>query len=143
MRELKNELHGAGAMVMHSVSTLPFWLAVAGAGTAWYCYILRPELPAKIRAAFAMPVKILEEKYYFDRFNDWFFAGGARALGKGFWKIGDVTLIDGVMVNGTARLIDWFSGVARNMQTGYVYTYAFTMILGVFAMLTFVYIKLA
>ena len=143
MRELKNELHGAGAMVMHSVSTLPFWLAVAGAGTAWYCYILRPELPAKIRAAFAMPVKILEEKYYFDRFNDWFFAGGARALGKGFWKIGDVTLIDGVMVNGTARLIDWFSGVARNMQTGYVYTYAFTMILGVFVMLTFVYMKLA
>ncbi len=142
MAELKKEFHGAGAMVLHGLTSLPFWLAVLGAGAAWYCYILKPELPAKIRAQFAWPVKILEDKYGFDRFNDWFFAGGARALGKGLWKFGDVTIIDGIMVNGTAKLIGWFSGVARHMQTGYVYTYAFTMIFGVFVALTFVYLKL-
>ena len=142
MAALKKEFHGAGAMVLHSLTSLPFWLAVAGAGTAWYCYILRPELPAKIRAQFAWPVKILEDKYGFDRFNDWFFAGGVRGLGNGLWKFGDVTIIDGIMVNGTAKLIGWFSGVARHMQTGYVYTYAFTMIFGVFVALTFVYLKL-
>ena len=142
MEELKKEFHGAGAMAMHGLRSLPFWFALAGAGTAWYCYILKPELPAKIRATLALPVKILEEKYGFDRFNDWFFAGGARALGQGMWRFGDVTIIDGIMVNGTAKLIGWFSGVARNVQTGYVYTYAFTMIFGVFVALTLVYMKL-
>ena len=142
MAELKQEFHGASAMMMHGLTSLPFWLALAGAGTAWYCYILRPELPAKIRATLSLPVKILEEKYGFDRFNDWFFAGGARKVAQGLWQFGDVTIIDGIMVNGTARLIGWFSGVARNVQTGYVYTYAFTMIFGVFVALTLVYMKL-
>ncbi len=142
MTALKKEFHGAGSMVMHGLTTLPFWLALAGAGTAWVCYIAKPELPAKIRATLALPVRILEDKYGFDRFNDWFFASGARKLGQGLWKFGDVTIIDGIMVNGTARLIGWFSGVARNLQTGYVYTYAFTMIFGVFVALTLVYMKL-
>ena len=142
MAELKKEFHGAGAMVMHGLTSLPFWLALAGAGTAWYCYILKPELPAKIRAQFALPVKILEDKYGFDRFNDWFFASGARKIGQGLWKFGDVTIIDGIMVNGTAKLIGWFSGVARKVQTGYVYTYAFTMIFGVFVAISLVYMKL-
>ena len=87
-------------------------------------------------------MNILDQKYGFDRFNDWFFASGARKLGSGLWRFGDVTIIDGIMVNGTAKLIGWFSGVARKVQTGYVYTYAFTMILGVFAFLTLVFIKL-
>jgi len=130
-------------MVLHSVMSLPFWLALAGAGTAWYCYILKPDLPAKIRKTFALPVRILEDKYGFDRFNDWFFAAGARKVGNALWKFGDVTIIDGIMVNGTAKLIGWFSGVARQLQTGYVYTYAFTMIFGVFVALTLVYIKLS
>ena len=143
MAALKKEFHGAGAMVMHGLTALPFWLAVAGAATAWYCYIVKPDLPGKIRAAFALPVKILEDKYGFDRFNDWFFASGARRLGRGLWRFGDVTIIDGIMVNGTARLIGWFSGVARNVQTGYIYTYAFTMIFGVFVALTLVYMKLS
>jgi len=143
MTELKKQFHGAGAMVVHGLASLPFWLALAGAVTAWYCYIVKPELPAKIRAALALPVRILEDKYGFDRFNDWFFAAGARKLGQGLWKFGDVTIIDGIMVNGTAKLIGWFSGVARNVQTGYVYTYAFTMIFGVFIALTLVYMKLS
>ncbi|MEP7155136.1 MAG: NADH-quinone oxidoreductase subunit L [Betaproteobacteria bacterium] len=143
MAELKTEFHGAGAMVLHSFLSLPFWFALAGAGTAWYCYILKPELPAKIRKTFALPVRILEDKYGFDRFNDWFFAAGARKLGHALWKFGDVTIIDGIMVNGTAKLIGWFSGVTRKLQSGYVYTYAFTMIFGVFVALTLVYIKLS
>ena len=80
-----------------------------------------------------MLATILERKYGFDDFNDWFFAGGARRLGSGLWKWGDKTVIDGIMVNGTARLIGWTAGVARRVQTGYVYHYAFTMIIGVFA----------
>ena len=81
-------------------------------------------------------VFVLEEKYGFDRFNDWFFAGGARVVGSGLWKFGDVTIIDGIMVNGTARLVGWVAGVVRLFQSGYIYHYAFAMIIGVFVLLT-------
>ena len=142
MAELKNEFHGAWAMLLHGLTAFPFWLAFAGAATAWVCYIAKPELPAKIRAKLSFFVNILDQKYGFDRFNDWFFAGGVRKLGQGLWRFGDVTIIDGIMVNGTANLIGWFSGVARKVQTGHVYTYAFTMIIGVFGFLTLVFFKL-
>ena len=142
MKVLKTEFHGAGAMILHGLKSLPFWLAVAGATTAWVCYIWKPELPAKIRATFALPVRILEDKYGFDRFNDFFFANGAVKLGRALWKFGDVTIIDGFFVNGTAKLIGWFSGVTRKLQTGFVYSYAFTMILGVFGLLTILFLKL-
>ncbi len=142
MAALKNEFHGAWATMLHGLTAAPIWLALAGAATAWYCYILKPELPAKIRAKLSFFVTILDQKYGFDRFNDWFFAAGARKLGQGLWRFGDVTIIDGIMVNGTAKLIGWFSGVARHMQTGHLYTYAFTMILGVFGFLTLVFFKL-
>ena len=142
MAALKQNFHGAGAMVLHGLMTPPFWLALAGAATAWVCYIHKPELSAKIRARLAWPVRILDDKYGFDRFNEWFFARGARAIGQGLWKFGDVTIIDGIFVNGTARAIGWFSGVARNIQTGYLYSYAFWMILGVFGLLSMVFLKL-
>ena len=71
-----------------------------------------------------------------DRFNDWFFAGGARAIGRGLWRVGDVGLIDGLMVNGSARLVQWCAGIARRIQSGFIYHYAFTMIIGVFLLLT-------
>jgi NADH-quinone oxidoreductase subunit L len=137
MKELAKEFHGAGAMVMHAVTTLPFWLAIAGVATAWFLYIVRPDLPAVIKAKLQPLPTILERKYGFDDFNDWFFAGGARRVGTGLWTWGDKTVIDGIMVNGTARLVGWFAGVARRMQTGYIYHYAFTMIFGVFALLSF------
>ena len=89
-----------------------------------------------LRQKAAVLVTILEEKYGFDRFNDWFFAGGARSVGGGLWKIGDVAIIDGLMVNGTARVVGWISGVVRLFQSGYIYQYAFTMIIGVFVLLT-------
>jgi NADH-quinone oxidoreductase subunit L len=128
--------HGAGAMVVHAFGTVPFWLDIAGVSLAAWLYLVRPDLPAVIKAKSGVLATILERKYGFDDFNDWFFAGGARALGGGLAKWGDRTIIDGIMVNGTARLVGWFAGIARRVQTGYVYHYAFTMIIGVFALLT-------
>lgn len=142
MAELKKNFHGAWGMVTHGLMTLPFWLALAGAATAWYGYIHNPEFPAKMRVKFSWLVRILEDKYGFDRFNDWFFAGGTRAIGNAFWKYGDVKIIDGIFVNGTVNVIGWFAGVARRIQTGYLYSYAFWMILGVFGLLTLVFLKL-
>ena len=142
MEELTKDFHGAWAMVVHGLTGLPFWFAVAGAATAWVCYILRPELPGRIRAKAGFLVTILEEKYGFDRFNDWFFAGGLRGLGGGLWKFGDVKVIDGFFVNGTANMVGWFSTKVRRIQTGFLYTYAFTMIIGVFGLLTILFLKL-
>jgi NADH-quinone oxidoreductase subunit L len=137
MEEMASEFHGWWPMVLHSIASVPLWLALAGAATAWFFFIKRPELAAVARGKFGVLVTILERKYGFDDFNDWFFAGGARKVGTGLWSWGDKTIIDGIMVNGTAHLIGAFAGFARRMQTGYIYTYAFTMILGVFAFLTF------
>ena len=137
LEHMKEEFHGWGPMVLHAVTTLPFFLSIAGAALAWFLYIRRPDLPAVIKAKSGVLYTILERKYGFDDFNDWFFAGGARKVGTGLWAWGDKTIIDGIMVNGTARLIGWFAGRARLMQTGYIYTYAFTMIFSVVALLAF------
>ncbi len=139
MAVMAQNFHGVFGMMSHALGTLPFWLAVAGAGTAWFLYILRPELPAKLRRRWGVVVTILMEKYGLDRFNDWFFAGGARALGTGLWKGGDVAVIDNVMVNGSARLVGWFAAVVRHLQSGYIYHYAFAMIIGVLLLLTLAY----
>ncbi len=136
LAEMAKEFHGVIGMMLHAVTTLPFWFALSGAVTAWYLYIVNPDLPAVLRRKAGVLVTILEEKYGFDRFNDWFFAGGARALGGGLWKIGDVAIIDGFMVNGTARVVGWIGGLVRLFQSGYIYHYAFTMIIGVFVLLT-------
>ena len=133
---LTKDFHGVAAMIIHAVGTQPFWLAVAGAGTAWFIYIVRPGLPAVLRRKWGVLVTILMEKYGFDRFNDWFFAGGARALGTGLWKGGDVAVIDNLMVNGSARLVGWVAGVVRQVQSGYIYHYAFAMIIGILLLLT-------
>ncbi len=130
------EFHGSMGMVLHGLMTPPFWLALAGAATAWYLYIVRPDLPAKIKAKSGMLARILEEKYGFDRFNDWFFAGGARLLGRGLWKGGDQTLIDGLVVNGSAKMVGWIASIVRLFQSGYIYQYAFSMIIGVFVLMT-------
>jgi NADH-quinone oxidoreductase subunit L len=136
MKELGSEFHGVWPMMVHGLTSLPFWFAVAGLVVAWYLYILRPDLPAVLRKKAGVLVYILEQKYGFDRFNDWFFAGGARIVGSGLWKFGDVTVIDGIMVNGSARLVGWVAGIVRLFQSGYIYHYAFAMIIGVFVLLT-------
>jgi NADH-quinone oxidoreductase subunit L len=133
---LKQQFHGVMGMILHGFTGLPFWFAVAGAGTAYYLYIVRPDLPAVLRAKWGVVVTILMEKYGFDRFNDWFFAGGARALGTGLWKGGDVAVIDGVLVDGSAGVVGWFSTIIRKLQSGYIYNYAFAMIFGIVLLLT-------
>jgi NADH-quinone oxidoreductase subunit L len=137
MEEMAKEFHGWWPMVLHAFTSLPLYLALAGVATAWYFFIHKPDMAAVARRKFGAIVEVLDHKYYFDEFNDWFFAGGARKFGTGLWTWGDKTLIDGIMVNGTAHLIGWFAGRARLMQTGYIYTYAFTMIFSVVALLAF------
>ena len=136
MSELREEFHGAFAMALHSLTTLPLWLAIAGVASAAFFYLKRPDIPAAIQKRFGFIYHLLDNKYYFDRFNDWFFAGGARGASGLLWKFGDVKLIDGLMVNGTAKLVGMFSGVMRRIQSGYIYHYAFSMIIGVFVLLT-------
>ena len=136
LAEMAQEYHGVINMMLHGLTSLPFWLALAGAVTAWYLYIVNPALPGVLRQKFSFLVNILMEKYGCDRFNQWFFAGGARAIGGGLWKFGDVAIIDGIMVNGTARVVGWIGGLVRLFQSGYIYQYAFTMIIGVFVLLT-------
>jgi NADH-quinone oxidoreductase subunit L len=130
------DFHGAMGMITHGLMTPPFWLALTGAVTAWYLYIVRPDLPAVIKEKSGVLARILEKKYGFDEFNEWFFAGGARLLGRGLWKGGDQTLIDGLAVNGSARVVGWVASIVRLFQSGYIYQYAFSMIIGVFVLLT-------
>ncbi|MDP2805958.1 MAG: NADH-quinone oxidoreductase subunit L, partial [Gallionellaceae bacterium] len=136
MEEMAVEFHGAVAMALHSFTSYPFILAVAGVASSWFFYMKRPDIPAAIKQRFEFVYTVLDNKYYFDRFNDWFFAGGARGASRFLWKFGDVQLIDGVMVNGTASLVVRISGMLRRWQSGYIYHYAFSMIIGVFVLLT-------
>jgi len=136
LTHMREEFHGVMTMALHALTTLPFWLAFGGAATAWYLYIVKPDLPARIKTRFALVSYVLEKKYGLDDFNDWFFAGGARLLGRGLWKGGDQLLIDGVLVNGSARLVGWIGSVVRLFQSGHIYQYAFSMIFGVFVLLT-------
>ncbi len=136
MQELAHHFHGAAAMGLHAVQSLPFWFALAGVGLSGFFYLKRPDIPTAIQKRFRVVNIILENKYGFDAFNAWFFAGGARLIGGKFWRWGDVAAIDGLMVNGTARLIGRIAGVVRHLQSGYIYHYAFAMIIGVLLLAT-------
>ncbi len=127
------EYHGLWTYTVHGITAPPFWLAVAGIGTAWFLYIKNTQLPKKIAIAFGPLYALVERKYGFDELYSWLFAQGARVVGTGLWKGGDQRAIDGVLVNGSARLVGWFSGVARLAQSGLIYWYAFMMIFGVCA----------
>ncbi|MEI7574415.1 MAG: NADH-quinone oxidoreductase subunit L [Methylotenera sp.] len=129
--------HTSAGMALHGLMSLPFMLAASGVGLAWFFYIKRPDIPAKIQTKFSVINSILENKYGFDSFNERVFAAGSRFIGNKLWQIGDVSIIDGAMVNGTANLIGRISAVVRKLQTGLIYHYAFAMIIGVFLMLTF------
>ncbi|MGQ0579167.1 MAG: NADH-quinone oxidoreductase subunit L [Betaproteobacteria bacterium] len=135
LADLGRNFHGVLAMMAHALATWPFWLAVAGIAAAAHLYLKRTDLPDKLRQRFSPLYTVLEQKYYFDRFNDWFFAGGARLVGRGLWKGGDVAVIDG-FVDGSATLVGWLASVIRKIQSGYVYTYAFAMIIGMVTLLT-------
>jgi NADH-quinone oxidoreductase subunit L len=135
MAELAEEFHGATAMALHALSSLPFWLALGGVAVAYVFYLVRPDIPTAIGRVLAPVGKVLENKYYMDWFNENVLAAATRKLGMGLWKGGDEAVIDGA-VNGTASLIGAFSGVARTLQTGYLSWYALVMVLGVFGLMT-------
>ncbi|MEO7495601.1 MAG: NADH-quinone oxidoreductase subunit L [Massilia sp.] len=137
MHELHEEFHGAMAMAVHGFTSLPFFLALAGVVSAFYCYMVNPRVPAWFYAKFHAVHTLLDNKYYMDKFNDVVFSGGARLLGNGLWNVGDKALIDGLVVNGSARLVGFISTIVRKFQTGYIYNYAFVMILGVLATLLY------
>ena len=131
MAGLAAQFHGAAAMGVHALTSLPFWLAAAGVGSAYYCYMINPRVPAWFYGSFSGVHRLLDNKYYLDKINDIVFAAGARGLGSGLSAVGDRALIDGLVVNGSARMIGWFALLSRGIQTGYIYHYAFTMILAI------------
>jgi len=136
MKELAEEFHGAIAMALHGLAALPFWLALGGVVTAWWFYLKQPSIPAALARRFGPLMRLLDNKYYFDWFNENVLAVGARWLGRGLWQGADLGLIDGALVNGSARAVGAVAGVVRLVQTGYLYWYALVMILGLVGLMT-------
>lgn len=137
MHELHEEWHGWVAFGLHAFQTLPFWLVVAGAVIAWYCYLINPKVPAAIKSSLSGVNKVLENKYYVDWVNEQIIARGLRCLGRGLWQTGDRGIIDGLLINGSARVVGWVSAISRHLQSGFIYHYAFAMIIGIMALVTF------
>lgn len=137
MQELAKLFQGPVQMALHGLITAPFWLALAGVVTAWYMYMHNPALPGAIKRIFQPVYTLLDNKYYLDWFNENVLARGVRALGMGLWKFGDQKLIDGALVNGSWKVVGWVSSMVRRLQSGFIYHYAFGMILGVFVLMTY------
>ncbi|MEW6354079.1 MAG: NADH-quinone oxidoreductase subunit L [Pseudomonadota bacterium] len=129
------EFHGVMGTLLHGAASLPSLFALAGIVVAWLLFLQRPALAEAVKTRFALLYNILVRKYGFDEFNDYFFAGGGRGVGRLLWKVGDVKLIDGVMVNGTANSVGLFSAFIRHVQSGYLYHYAFVIIIGLLMLL--------
>ncbi len=133
--EIGKGYHGVWGFTLHAFKAAPVYLAFGGVLVAWLLYIKFPHVPAVLAERFSLVHKMLLEKYGFDSFNQTVFAGGTRKIGQIFWNIGDVRIIDGFFVNGTALTVRWFSGLIRTLQSGYLYDYAFAMILGLLLLL--------
>ena len=134
MAELKHifESHGgAVGMGTHALMTAPFWLALAGVALAYFFYMVKPSIPAAIKEKTPIINNILENKYYFDKFNETVIAGGARKIGEFLWKVSDSKLIDGLIVNGAAKVVNVFAQAMSLFQSGLIYQYAFAMVIGV------------
>jgi len=130
--------HGSFNFVVHGFAGIAVYLAFAGVIAAWFIYLKNPGLAGQIRQKLELPYRILDNKYYFDRFNEIVFATAARGLGQLLWRLGDALMIDGLVVNGSARLVGWVSGIVRHVQTGYLNHYAFAMISGLILLLGWV-----
>jgi NADH-quinone oxidoreductase subunit L len=147
MIALAEDFRGPLEMALHSWAGWPLWLAAAGVVSAWFLYLKRPDLPQRWRDRFPGVYALLDNKYYMDRINEVVFGAGARLIGRAFWQGGDVGVIDGVAVNGSARLVRWIALLVRRVQTGYIYHYAFAMLVGVgivlFAFVTRPYVMAA
>ena len=135
LAHVKEHYSGQWAMIQHGVASLPFMLAMAGVGSAWYIYLKNPQIAENTKQKFSFIYNMLDKKYWIDELYVKVFSDGSRALGKGFWKAGDVTIIDGLIINGSAKMVGWFASVVRHVQTGMLYHYAFAMILGLVGLL--------
>jgi len=131
MAALAEEFRGPLEMALNSYDSAPLWLALAGVAAAWFMYLKRPDIPEALARRFAWLYELLVNKYYLDRLNEIVFAAGSRLIGRGLWRGGDVALIDGVGVNGSAHLVAALARWVRKVQTGYIYHYAFVMLVGV------------
>jgi NADH-quinone oxidoreductase subunit L len=136
MEELAREFHGAGAMAIHALSSLPLWLAVAGVAMSYWFYMISPAIPAAIKARAGFVYQLLENKYYLDWFNENVIARLARVTGRGLWKGGDEGVIDGVLIGGSVRTVGGIAALGRRLQSGYLYFYALVMIVGVIGLMT-------
>lgn len=137
MTALHGYIHGWIQLALHAFVTAPFWLAVAGVVAAWYCYLINPAVPAWFKKKFNFFYRLFEEKYYMDKLWINGIAGNFMHLGRFFWRAGDQTVIDGVVVNGSWKLVGWMANIVRWFQSGYIYYYALVMILGVFALMSY------
>ena len=143
LARLGEAFHGEIGFITHAVQGLPLWFALSGVVTAWFFYLVRPDLPALCAQRLRVIHTALDRKYGFDALYEQGLAALGRGIGSLFWRVGDRVLIDGLLVNGSARLIGWLSGVLRNVQTGFLYTYAFAMIIGMAVlMMLFVFLRL-
>jgi NADH-quinone oxidoreductase subunit L len=143
VRENGEATHDAWHFFLHGVAAPPAWLALAGVAAAWFFWLRRPELPGLLARKAGGVYALLANKYYFDAFNERVLAPLARGTGNVLWRVGDVVLIDGAVVNGSARAIGWMAGVVRRVQTGYLYHYALAMFLGLAAMLGWLLVVVA
>ncbi len=135
MATVAETFHGPASFVLHGFAGLPLYLALGGVIAAWYIYLKKPSIAAHTKEKFGFIYRLLDQKYYFDRFNEIVFATTSRGIGHVLWRLGDALLIDGLVVNGSARLVGWFSGIIRHAQTGYLNHYAFVMITGLILLL--------
>jgi len=138
IRDPGEAFHGLWAYTLHGVTALPFWLAIVGIVVAVLLYGRASDLPKRIAMRLGPLYAVTERKYGFDELYAWLFGAGARVVGTGLWKGGDQSLIDGLAVNGSARVVGWVSGVVRLLQTGILNTYAFLMLFGILAGVTWV-----
>ena len=123
-------------MAIHGFTSAPFLLSMAGVVLAWFFVMKRPDIPATLARKFSGLYGLLLNKYYLDDVNQMIFANGAVKLGRGLWKWGDQTFIDGFFVNGSARVVGWLAALTRRWQSGYLFQYAFTMVIGLLILIT-------
>jgi NADH-quinone oxidoreductase subunit L len=133
--ELAEHYPGPFAFALHAFGGPAIYLAIAGVFTAWYVYMKKPSLAGDVARRLGGVYRLLVNKYYADDVNEFVFAGGARGVGRLLWKLGDTLLIDGLIINGSARMVGWVAGVVRHVQSGYLYHYAFSMIIGLLLLL--------
>jgi NADH-quinone oxidoreductase subunit L len=136
IEEISAGYHGVVGFILHGLMAPPFWLAMSGLGLAWYIYLKDDALACWAYDKFRWLHTLLDQKYYVDDFNQRVFAKGSIGIGNALWSVGERLMIDGFIVNGTAKAVGWFSGLARQVQTGYLYHYAFSMVAGILLMLT-------